>query len=108
MPTVEDALYYLGIDYADDMVKQNVQTALDAAVSVLHGAVGADVEKLMPGDARVKTLVLAYMADFYNERYTEKLSTGQKASSAQRHLIQTTEWQVKLELRQRREAANAV
>lgn len=108
MPTVEDALYYLGIDYADDMVKQNVQTALDAAVSVLYGAVGSDVREFLPDDARVKTLIMAYMADFYNERYTEKFSTGQKASSAQRHLIQTMEWQVKLELRRLRSDANAV
>lgn len=100
MPTYEEALDYLGIDYADDVVKKNVTRAMAAAVKTLHGAVGADVQALMPDDGRVKELVLIYTDDLYTNR-----GVSAKVSSATRQLVHTMEWQLKLELRMLREAA---
>lgn len=100
--TIEEALQHLGIDYADDMITCNVTTAVNAAELTLKGAVGEDVEKLLPGDARAKTLALLYMEDYYNERSLSEYSG--KQASAQRRQVQLLEWQLKLELRRIREA----
>lgn len=99
MPTVEEALVYLSIDYADEAVLANVQRALASAIQILHGSVGDDVEELMPGDARVRELVLLYADDLYSNR-----GLSNKAIGSQRRLIADMEWQLRLELRQLREA----
>ena len=52
MPTIEDVLAYLGIDYADEIVTKNVQSALNTAKQVLLGSVGADVEKYLTAARR--------------------------------------------------------
>lgn len=101
MPTYEDALAYLGIDYADDVVQKNVTRALAAAIKTLHGAVGEDVETLMPNDDRVRELVLVYTDDLYSNR-----GLSAKVSSATRQLVQTMELQLRLELRTLREAVS--
>jgi hypothetical protein len=100
MPTVEDALDYLGIDYADDAVRNNVSRALSAAAAALCGSVGADVLEYLPGDDRVKELVLIYTSDLYDERGI----ANQKVSSATRHIVQSMELQLRLELRRAKEA----
>lgn len=95
MPTYEEALEYLGIDYADDVVKRNVTRALATAGATLRGAVGDDVETLLPGDPRVKELVLIYADDLYSNR-----GVAAKVSGATRRLVQTMELQLRLELRE--------
>ena len=100
MPTVEEALVYLSIDYADEVVIANVTRALASAKHLLYGTVGEDVETLMPDDPRVKELVLLYTDDLYSTR-----GLTNKAIGSQRRLIGDLEWQLRLELRQAKEAA---
>lgn len=102
MPTVEDCLAYLGIDYADDLVRKNVTRALATAVKVLHGAVGEDVERLMPNDSRAQELVLIYMDDLYSEK-----GVSAKVTGATRRMVADMEMQLRLELRTLREEAGA-
>ena len=104
MPTLNEALQYMGIDYADAMVSANVQRAIDTAKRILKGAVGDDVFDLMPDDERAKELVLMYADDLYSER-----GVALKVNAATRKLAADMELQVKLELRRLREAvANGV
>lgn len=100
MPTLSDALDYMGIDYADALVSKNAQRALNTAQSIVKGAVGDDVFDLMPNDDRVKELVLMFTDDLYSER-----GVALKVSAATRKLATDIEWQVKLELKRAREAA---
>lgn len=100
MPTLNDALNYMGIDYADAMVSANVQRALDTAKRILKGAVGEDVFDLMPDDERARELVLMYTDDLYSER-----GVALKASAATRKLAADMELQLRLELKRAKEAA---
>ena len=102
MPTVEDALVYLGIDYPDEVIRKNVTRALAAAVKALHGAVGEDVETLMPNDPRAQELVLVFMDDLYSER-----GVSAKVSGATRRMVADMVLQLQMELRQLREGAGA-
>lgn len=102
MPTVEEALIYLSIDYADEVVTANVKRALASAEATLHGSVGEDVDYYMPDDPRVKELVLLYLDDLYSNR-----GLSYKQIGSQRRLIADMEWQLRLELRQRREVNKA-
>lgn len=102
MPTLEDCLVYLGIDYADDLVEKNVARALATAIKVLHGAVGEDVETLLPDDLRAKELVLLYMDDLYSEK-----GVSAKVTGATRRMVADMELQLRLELRTLREGAGA-
>ena len=94
MPTIEEALQYLGIDYADALVTANVSRALNTAQKILHGAVGEDVETYLKDDSRTKELILIYLDDLYSER-----GMSAKTSNARRHLIADMELQLRLELR---------
>jgi hypothetical protein len=102
--TVDEALQHLGIDYADETVTQNVTTAVSAADLTLKGAVGADVETLLPNDARAKQLALLYMEDYYNER--SLTDAGTKQGAAHRMQVTILEWQLKLEMRRLREVSS--
>lgn len=102
MPTVDDCLAYLGIDYADELVRKNVTRALASAVKVLHGAVGEAVEILLPNDPRAQELVLIYMDDLYSEK-----GVSAKVSGATRRMVADMEMQLRLELRTLREEAGA-
>lgn len=102
MPTMEEALDYLGIDYPDKVVLNNVTRAQAAAVKTLKGAVGADVLDLMPDDERVKELVLIYTDDLYSTR-----GVAAKVSNAVRLSVATMELQVKLDLRAMRAEVGA-
>lgn len=100
MPTLNEALQYMGIDYADDAVRANVQRALDTAEKILKGAVGDDVLDHLPDDPRVENLVLMYADDLYSER-----GVSAKVSGATRRLVADMELQLRLELRRAKEAA---
>lgn len=101
MPTVDDALAYLGIDYPDAIITKNVTRALATAKKVLHGAVGEDVEKFMPNDSRAQELVLIYMDDLYSQK-----GVSAKVTGATRRMVADMEMQLRLELRTIREAAS--
>lgn len=100
MPTIEDVLAYLGIDYVDEDVTRNVEKAMATARHVLHGSIGEDVEELLPGDPRVEELVKIYTDDLYSER-----GVSAKVSNATRQMVNTMEWQLRLELARAREKA---
>lgn len=102
MPTVEDALVYLGIDYPDEFIQKNVTRALATAVKTLHGAVGEDVETLMPNDPRAQELVLIYLDDLYSEK-----GVSTKVTGSTRRLVADMVQQLQLELRTLREEAGA-
>lgn len=100
MPTLNDALEYMGIDYADEVVKSRVTKALEAAKQTLLGSVGEDVEELLPGDPRARELVLIYTDDLYSQR-----GLSAKVSNATRQMVSTMELQLRLELARKRETA---
>jgi len=102
VPTIEDALAYLGIDYPDDLIRKNVTRALATAIKTLHGAVGEDVETLMPGDSRAQELVLIYLDDLYSER-----GVSAKVTGATRRMVADMVLQLQMELRTLREEAGA-
>ena len=101
--TVNDALNHLGIDYVDEMSMANATTATAAANMTILGAVGDDLEVLLPDDPRAKQLALLYVDDYYDEHGLTAPSG--KQVSAYRRQVQALEWQLKLELRRLREAA---
>lgn len=100
MPTIEDVLAYLGIDYADEVVTRNVESAMATAKQVLLGSVGEDVETYLPDDPRIAELVKIYVDDLYSER-----GLSAKVSNATRQMVNTMEWQLRLELARAKEQA---
>lgn len=100
MPTIEDALNYLGIDYTDAMVEANASRALRAARASVLGAVGEDVETYLPNDPRVDELTLIFFEDLYSQR-----GVSAKVSGATRRLVTDMELQLRMDLRIKREAA---
>lgn len=104
MPTIDEIMQYLGIDYADEAVIANVTSALTDAQSYLQSAVGADVFELLPEDPKVSRLVKIYAKEMYDERGT----TSAKASNAKRDMVHSLEWQVRLELDRKREEGASV
>ena len=103
MPTREDLLTYMGYDITDDeIVNKNADWALAAAIQLVHGGVGDDVDTYLPGDSRVTELVLIYAEDLYSQR-----GLSAKVSNATRLLVYDTVQQLQLELRDAREAAAA-
>lgn len=100
MPTIDEALQHLGIDYADEMVTANVQRALASAHRRVLGAVGDDVGTYLPDDARVTQLVLLYTQENYDAR-----DASDKEANARRRLTNDLELQLRLELRRAKEAA---
>lgn len=99
MCSYEEALNYLGIEreYADAMVEQNVRRAMQAAHSVLEGAIGEATIQIMSCDNRVKELELIYMADLYSNR-----GVSAKVSGSVRRLVHSMEQQLLLEGRRRK------
>lgn len=102
MPTIEEALIYLGIDYPDEVVTKNVTRALNTARRTLLGAVGEDVDEFLPDDPRATELILIYTDDLYSER-----GASAKVSGATRRLVHDMELQLRMELAAAREAATA-
>lgn len=100
MPTINEALQHLGIDYADEMVTANVQRALASAKRRVLGAVGDDVETYLPDDERVTQLVLLYTQENYDAR-----DASAKEINARRRLTDDLELQLRLELRRAKAAA---
>lgn len=93
MPTKDEVFYYLGIDYADEMVSKNVERAIRTADAYLKGAVG---EEYPAEDPRAKELALIFIADLYDNR-----SMIEKVSCNVRRLVDDFMLQLRLELRRR-------
>lgn len=89
--TLQDALDYLGIDYADSMVNSNIERSIATADAYLRGSLGEDYPV---GDPRAKELALMIIADLYDNR---GISTN--VSSKMRRLVDDLSWQIRLELR---------
>lgn len=104
MPTIEEALLYKGFtpeEYEGDKVVQgNAERALKTARQTMLGAVGADVEEYLPDDPRIEELTLVYFDDLYSER-----GVSAKVSNATRRLVSDMELQLRMELRDAKEAA---
>lgn len=102
MPTIQEALEHLGYDVTDAVIIRDVTRDLAAAKQTMLGAVGADVEKYLPDDPRVKELVLMYLDDIHEER-----GTSAKVSGSLRRIADTMKNQLRLELRRKKEEAGA-
>lgn len=91
--SVDDALKYLGIDYADDMVTANIQRAIKTADFYLKGSIG---ENYPVEDPRSKELALIVVADLYDNR---GLTVSANVSTNTRKLVDDMSLQLRLELR---------
>jgi hypothetical protein len=103
-PTIEDLRAYCGIDYDDEMVERNLIRALDTANLTLKGAIGDDVDTVLPDDHRAHTLVLIYGEDLYSNRGVFNTDNA-KVSGATRRMTNDLETQVRMEYRRKQEGA---
>lgn len=90
MPTLEEVLAYLGIDYADEMVNKNIERSILVADSYLKGSVGKEYPT---DDPRAKELALIFISDLYDNR-----GMIEKVSGNVRRLVDDFTLQLKLEL----------
>lgn len=91
MPSQAEVLMYLGIDYADDAIKANVDRSISVADAYLKGAIGKDYPK---DDPRAKELALIFISDLYDNR-----GMIEKVSGNVRRLVDDMTLQLRLELR---------
>ena len=89
--TIDEALAYLGIDYADDMVRSNIERAIKTADAFLKGSVGEDYPV---DDPRSKELALIIISDLYDKRGLVSTVSGNT-----RRLVEDLSLQLRLELR---------
>lgn len=89
--TVKEALAYLGIDYADDMVNANIERIIKTADAYLKGSIG---ENYPVDDPRSKELALIIISDLYDQRGTVSTVSGNT-----RKLVDDLSLQLRLELR---------
>lgn len=101
MVTVDDALVYMGIDYPDEVIIKNATRALKSAQRTFKGAVGDDVDELLPNDERAVEIVLMWTDDLYKQRG----STSAKVTGNTRRLTEDMVLQLQLDLRRLREGA---
>lgn len=90
MPTVEEVLAYLGIDYSDDMITRNVERSIATADAYLKGSIGANYPA---EDPRVKELALIFISDLYDNR-----GMIEKTAGNVRRLVDDMSLQLRLEL----------
>ena len=89
--SVDEVLAYLGIDYADDMVKSNISRAIHTADAYLKGSIG---ENYPVEDPRSKELALLLVSDLYDNRGLSSTVSGNT-----RRLVDDLSLQLRLELR---------
>ena len=89
--SVDEVLAYLGIDYADDMVKSNISRAIHTADGYLKGSIG---ENYPVEDPRSKELALLVVSDLYDNRGLSSTVSGNT-----RRLVDDLSLQLRLELR---------
>lgn len=91
MPTNQEVLDYLGIDYTDEVIDRNVERCIKTADSYLKGSIGKDYP---PEDPRVKELALIFISDLYDNR-----GMIEKVAGNVRRLVDDMSLQLRLELR---------
>ena len=91
MPTIDEVLAYLGIDYADAMVTKNIERSILVADAYLKGSIGKDYPN---DDPRVKELALIFISDLYENR-----GLVEKVAGNVRRLVDDMSLQLRLELR---------
>lgn len=82
---------YLGIDYTDDAVVRNIESALLFADSYLKGSLG---ENYPVEDPRVQELAKMIVSDVYDNRGLVETMSGNT-----RKLVDDISWQIRLEMR---------
>lgn len=96
MIEVKDAAQFMGIDYYEDdeAVTANLQRAVNSATYRLYSSVGDRVLEFFEADPRVDSLLLIYTEEDYDNH-----TGSNKQASAQNHLRELYETQLRLELR---------
>lgn len=92
MPTKAEILAYLGIDYADEMVNNNIDRLIKTADKYLQGSIGKDYPK---DDERAKELALIVISDLYDNR---GINEKNGVSNNVRRLVNDFSLQLRLEL----------
>jgi hypothetical protein len=101
VPTIDDALAYLGIDYPDDLIRKNVTRAMATAKETVKEAVGTDLELLLPDDPQAAELVLIFTDDLYSER-----GVSAKVSGATRRMVADMVLHLQLKMQRLREGGS--
>ena len=91
MPTTQEVMDYLGIDYADDMITRNIERSITVADAYLKGAVGKNYPI---DDPRATELALIFISDLYDNR-----GMIEKVNGNIRRLVDDFTLQLRLELR---------
>ena len=89
--SIDEVKAYLGIDYADEMVEQNINRAIKTADAYLKGSIG---ENYPTKDPRAKELALIIISDLYDNRGLNSTVSGNT-----RRLVDDLSLQLRLELR---------
>ena len=89
----QEVLDYLGIDYADDMIKRNIDRAILTADSYLKSSIGEDYPVT---DPKAKELAMIIVSDLYDNR---GLTVSANVSANTRKLVDDMSLQLRLELR---------
>ena len=89
--TEQEVLDYLGIDYADTMVKNNIARVINTADAYLKGSIGNNYPKT---DPRAKELALIIVSDLYDTRGF----ISDSVSNNVRRLVDDLSLQLRLEL----------
>ena len=92
MPSIDDVLDYLGIDYADDKVNRNITRLINTADAYLKGSIGKNYPK---DDPRAIELALIVISDLYDNRGLIESLSGNT-----RKLVNDFSLQLRLELRE--------
>ena len=87
--TVEEVLEYLGIDYADKVITNNINRAIKTADFYLKGSLGTDYRV---DDPRAKELALIIVSDLYDNR-----GLNETISGPTRKLVDDLSLQLRLE-----------
>lgn len=90
MVSIENAKDYLGIDYADKMVENNISRMIKTADSFLKGSIG---DPYPDDDPRAVELALIIIADLYDNR-----ELSDKVSGNVRRFVEDASLQLRLEL----------
>ncbi len=89
--STDEALAYIGIDYADEMAVKNIERDIKAADAYLIGSIG---ENYPIDDPRAKELALMIVADLYENRGTQSTISGNT-----RKIVDDLSLQLRMELR---------
>lgn len=93
MPTKDEVLDYLGIDYADDMITRNIERCINVSDAFIKGSIG---ENYPVDDPRIKELSLIVIDDLYENRGLDGNVSGNT-----RRLVHDLSLQLRLDLRRK-------